>query len=26
VLWHDGEQVRVVRPRESFESWWGSWQ
>lgn len=26
VLWHDGEQVRVVREREPFESWWGSWR
>ena len=26
VLWHDGERISVVRPPESFESWWGSWK
>ena len=25
VLWHDGNRVRVVRPRESFAQWWAQW-
>ena len=23
VRWHDGRRVTTVRPRESFETWWG---
>ncbi len=26
VLWHDGESIREVRPRESFEAWWAQWR
>lgn len=26
VLWHDGETVAEVRPRETFENWWSQWQ
>ena len=25
VLWHDNGGIRVVRERESFEGWWGTW-
>ena len=26
VLWHDGQQVTVVREREDFADWWGRWR
>jgi len=25
VLWHDGRQVKTVRPREDFAQWWRQW-
>jgi diaminopimelate decarboxylase len=26
VFWHEGEAMRLVRPAETFESWWKQWQ
>lgn len=26
VLWHDGESITEVRPRESFDDWWSLWR
>ena len=26
VLWHDGQSIKTVRPRENFAGWWGQWQ
>jgi len=26
VLWHDGKNLKLIRRRESFASWWGQWQ
>ncbi|MCS7090667.1 MAG: hypothetical protein RMN51_09930 [Verrucomicrobiota bacterium] len=26
VYWHDGNEVHLLRPAESFEAWWGRWQ
>lgn len=26
VVWHDGKDLKLVRQRESFESWWGQWR
>jgi diaminopimelate decarboxylase len=25
VVWHEANRLTVVRPRESFEGWWGMW-
>lgn len=25
VLWHDGETISEVRPREPFKNWWAQW-
>ncbi|MBI2924688.1 MAG: hypothetical protein HYY24_03170 [Verrucomicrobia bacterium] len=25
VFWHDGTRLKVVRPRERFDQWWGQW-
>lgn len=26
VLWHDGNTITEVRPRESFDAWWTQWR
>ena len=26
ILWHDGRRTRVVRPRETFSTWWRQWR
>lgn len=25
VLWHENDRLSLVRPRETFENWWGQW-
>jgi len=25
VLWHENDEITLVRPAQSFENWWGQW-
>ena len=25
VLWHDDEKLKVIRPHQPFDAWWGQW-
>ncbi len=26
IAWHEGNKLKLIRPAESFQSWWGEWQ